>query len=161
MRSHHLNSSACRTYYGSQRTRRIANIPWLLFLCREAMPQGAKIISGATTCREVPGHTPTLTLYLSHTLRWVASSKENQTQWWLRRTHPTWCRSNTQSLLYACSPPHGQTKQNTGRRPEAKTQSLQYVHWLVCMCETKKRERVSVPRGSPPCCLLVFKISDN
>lgn len=107
VRSHLLNCSACCAYYDSQCTRRIANIPWLLFLCREAMPQGAKIISGITTCRELPGHTPTLALYLSHTWRWVAWNKENQTQQWLKRTHPTLCRSNASLLLCARSPPHG------------------------------------------------------
>lgn len=60
--------------------------------------------------------------------------------------------SNTQR-----SPPHGQTKQNTGRCPAAKTQSLQYVHWLVCMCETKKEKEWACPEVLLPAACLFLK----
>lgn len=118
------------------------------------MPQGAKIISRAASCRELHAHTPTSTLYLSHTSsRSARRNRErySKTQWSLKTTQPKLCPSNIKPLPYAHTAQHmGEVRRaGTGRCPAAKTLSLQYVRAAMC-------ERMSMPRGCPPCCLFVL-----
>lgn len=114
------------------------------------MPQGAKII---TTCRELPGYTPTLALYLSHTSR--QKLKLNQTQWWLMRIHPKLCPSH---LIPVCV-----QHATWANKPELwlGVALRQKNEFTVCVLLSgyvwnTERERVSTPRGCPPCCLFVL-----
>lgn len=143
----------CCAYYSSRCACRIANISWLLFLSREAMPQGVKIISGATTGGKLPVHAPTLTLYLSHTPR--RQLKESQTPWWLTRTHHKLCSSNTRFLLCACI----HTESCDWELPRGKAVSLKYV--CCSLCETEKEKKWVCPEVVLPATCLFYHLSQS